>query len=78
MWCTQGYPDRLGAILAGPTAFFLRMMFRLLKPLMPKRLAKKIKLMSLEGIRETIRTRLGPNVGVPEHFNDGSTVSRRR
>ena len=64
---------------------------------MPKRLAKKIKLMSLQvsedqlglvpgrslvtkvigclqGIRETIRSRLGSNVGIPQHFNDGAQV----
>ena len=41
---TVGYPDRLGALYAGPTGTALRTIFSLLSPLMAKRLAEKINL----------------------------------
>ena len=43
---TTGYPDRLGALYAGPVNMALDVTFQLLKPLMPPRLAAKIHLMT--------------------------------
>jgi hypothetical protein len=41
---TTGYPDRLGALAAGPINFFLRGVYRMLSPFIPRNLSKKIKL----------------------------------
>jgi hypothetical protein len=40
------YPDRLGALYAGPVNIAVKVIFAMLSPLMPKRLVNKINLMN--------------------------------
>lgn len=65
---TTGYPDRLGALYAGPVNMALRSIYSLLSPLMPVNLSAKINLMGTP--KSTLESVCG--VGCVPDFFDGT------
>jgi len=63
---TTGYPDRLGALYAGPVNMALRSIFSLLSPLMPQNLAAKVNLVG--SMAATLSDVCGPEA-VPDFFD---------
>lgn len=51
----KGYPDRLNALLSAPVSSVIQFVMNLLLPLMPGRLASKVVLLDLEGVRNKLK-----------------------
>jgi len=51
----RGYPDRLHVLMSAPVSSIVQFVMNLLLPLMPGRLASKVVLLDLEGIRPKLK-----------------------
>mmetsp|Transcript_14315 Transcript_14315/g.34611 ORF Transcript_14315/g.34611 Transcript_14315/m.34611 type:complete len:337 (+) Transcript_14315:76-1086(+) len=51
----KGYPDRLNLLMSAPVSSIVQFVMNLLLPLMPGRLANKVVLLDLEGIRPKLK-----------------------
>lgn len=63
---TTGYPDRLGALYAGPVNMALRSIYSILSPLMPMNLTAKINLM---GSPKTCLESVVDDTDIPNFFD---------
>jgi len=65
----RGYPDRLNMLLSAPVSSIVQFVMNLLLPLMPGRLASKVLLLNLEGVREKLsELLLNGEEDVPKFF----------
>jgi hypothetical protein len=51
----RGYPDRLGVLYSAPVSSIVQFVMNLLLPLMPGRLASKVVLMDLDGMKAKLK-----------------------
>ncbi|CAJ1966314.1 unnamed protein product [Cylindrotheca closterium] len=51
----KGYPDRLSALWSAPVSSVIQFVMNLLLPLMPGRLASKVVLLDLDGVRDKLK-----------------------
>ena len=61
---TSGYPDRLEGLYAGPINFVVRMMYKVLSPIVPARLLSKVHLM------DSLKSHLKESMPIPEKYVD--------
>ena len=84
----KGYPDRLNVLLSAPVSTIVQFVMNLLLPLMPGRLASKVVLLDMEGIKpkladllyngeEDIPTFFGGPVNHDEFYPDPSLSENR-
>lgn len=66
----QGYPDRLNMLLSAPVSSIIQFVMNLLLPLMPGRLASKVVLLDMEGVRQKLpEMLLNGEDDIPKFFN---------
>jgi hypothetical protein len=66
----RGYPDRLNMLMSAPVSSIVQFVMNLLLPLMPGRLASKVVLLDIEGIRPRLEeVLLGGADDIPTFFN---------
>jgi hypothetical protein len=69
----RGYPDRLNMLMSAPVSSIVQFVMNLLLPLMPGRLASKVVLLDIEGIRPRLEEiLLGGAEDIPTFFNGPS------
>jgi hypothetical protein len=65
----RGYPDRLNSLVSAPVSSIVQFVMNLLLPLMPGRLASKVVLMDLVGVKEKLKDVLVEGEeGIPTFF----------
>ena len=66
----RGYPDRLNLLLSAPVSSIVQFVMNLLLPLMPGRLASKVVLLDIDGVRPKLESLLMNGADdIPTFFN---------